>query len=102
VKRLIQSIHEQTDHRMCLLEAKDLVDNLNRRLRAGPTTSSWSGQPAVPVGGSVHQGSVARWLRYKHKIRGGGYSQFPDDYLYQRLGLIRLPEFTRNLPWAKA
>jgi len=33
VKRLIQSIHEQTDHRMCLLEAKDLVDNLNRRLR---------------------------------------------------------------------
>ena len=33
VKRLIQSIHEQTAHRMSLLEAEDLVDNLNRKLR---------------------------------------------------------------------
>jgi RNA-directed DNA polymerase len=103
VKRLIQSIHEQTDHRMCLLEAEDLVDNLNRRLRGwanyfklGPVSKPYRRVDLYT------KARLRRWLRNKHKIRGGGYSQYPDDYLYQRLGLIRLPALTRNLPWAKA
>jgi hypothetical protein len=103
VQRLIQSIHEQTDHRMCLLEAEDLVDDLNRRLRGwanyfklGPVSKPYRRVDLYT------KARLRRWLRYKHKIRGGGYSQYPDDYLYQTLGLIRLPALTRNLPWAKA
>jgi hypothetical protein len=45
---------------------------------------------------------LRRWLCKKHKVPGAGTSRFPDAYLYQQLGLIRLPTLTRNLPWAKA
>ena len=43
-----------------------------------------------------------RWLCKKHKVTGTGISRFPDDYLYQTLGLVRLSVTTRNFPWAKA
>jgi len=45
---------------------------------------------------------LRRWLRTKHQRRSGGFSRYPDEYLYETLGLIRLPDLTRNLPWAKA
>ena len=45
---------------------------------------------------------LRRWLCKKHKIRGGGWSRYPDSYIYETLGLVRLPQLTRNLPWAKA
>jgi hypothetical protein len=103
VKRLIQSIYAQTAQRMCLLEAKDFVDNLNRKLRGwanyfklGPVSKPYRWVDLYT------KARLRRWLRYKHKIRGGGYSQYTDEYLYQRLGLVRLPALTRNLPWAKA
>jgi hypothetical protein len=33
LQRLIKSIHEQTTHRSCSLEADELVESLNRMLR---------------------------------------------------------------------
>ena len=45
---------------------------------------------------------LRRWLRKKHKVRRRGYSDYPPEYLYQTLGLIRLSELPRNVPWAKA
>jgi len=45
---------------------------------------------------------VRRWLCRKHKVRGRGYSRFPDRYLDEALGLVRLGQWRRNLPWAKA
>jgi len=36
------------------------------------------------------------------KAGGPGYTRYSDEYLYQKLGLVRLPQLTRNLPWAKA
>lgn len=46
---------------------------------------------------------LRQWLRRKHKRRASkGTRQFPDQYLYQRLGLVRLAERSRDLPWAKA
>ena len=45
---------------------------------------------------------LRQWLRRKHKIKGRVENQFPDDYLYQQLGVIRLTHYQRNLPWAKA
>jgi group II intron reverse transcriptase/maturase len=46
---------------------------------------------------------LRQWLRRKHKKRASkGTRQFPDQYLYEQLGLVRLSERTRDLPWAKA
>jgi RNA-directed DNA polymerase len=43
-------------------------------------------------------GEVAK----KHKQPGKGFTHYPDEYLSQKLGLIRLPMLPQNLPWAKA
>jgi RNA-directed DNA polymerase len=45
---------------------------------------------------------LRQWLKRKHKIIGRAETHFPDEYLYQRLGVIRLTQFQANLPWAKA
>ena len=45
---------------------------------------------------------IRRWLMHKHKRRGTGYRQYPDAFLYQKLGLFR-PSVPRvSLPNAKA
>ncbi|MGA7538810.1 MAG: group II intron reverse transcriptase/maturase [Steroidobacteraceae bacterium] len=103
VRRLIGSIHELTAHRTCLLEAEVLVDNLNRKLRGwanyfklGPVSKAYK---AVDKCTTTR---LRRWLRHKHRVRNRGNSCYSDEYLYESLGLIRLPSLTRNLPWAKA
>jgi hypothetical protein len=45
---------------------------------------------------------LRQWLGRKHKIKGRVENQFPDEYLYQQLGVIRLTHYRNNLPWAKA
>ena len=45
---------------------------------------------------------LRQWLRAKHKLHGGEVTFFPDQYLEQRLGLIRLRGKTRTFPWANA
>jgi RNA-directed DNA polymerase len=45
---------------------------------------------------------LRRWLCKKHKQHTGGYQCYPDVYLYQHFGLVRLTTLTRRLPWAKA
>ena len=32
--------------------------------------------------------------------RPSGRGVFPDEYLYEKLGLLRLEKLTSNLPWA--
>ena len=103
VRKLCESLGEQTSRRFLLLEAEEIVARLNRQLRG------WANYFCL---GSVSQAYRAvdsyvtnrlrRWLCKKHKVPGAGTSRFPDEYLYHELGLIRLPTLTRNLPWAKA
>jgi hypothetical protein len=45
---------------------------------------------------------LRQWLCKKHKVQGTGIRHYPDRYLYETLGLIKLPKRTRNLPCAKA
>jgi RNA-directed DNA polymerase len=103
VNRLIMSIHEMTAHRTCLLDAEGLVQDLNRKLRGwanyfklGPVSKAYK---AVDKYTTTR---LRRWLRHKHKVRGSGHREYPDEYLYDTLGLIRLPALTRTLPWATA
>jgi len=103
VCRMIQAIHEQTTRQKGLLDADVMVESLNRMLRGwanyfklGPVSKAYR---AVD---KYTQTRLRRWLRKKHKDRSGGYRRFPNEYLYETLGLVRLSVTTRNLPWAKA
>ena len=103
VVRLIRSVHELTAHRTCLLEADVLVENLNRKLRGwanyfklGPVNKAYK---AVDKYTTIR---LRRWLRHKHKVRNSGRCCYPDEYLYESLGLVQLPVLTRTIPWAKA
>jgi len=45
---------------------------------------------------------LRRWLCKKHKVGGNGYTRYPDAYLAETLGLVRLPRLTHSFPWATA
>ncbi len=102
VRKLCESISELTSRRTLHREPEELVRRLNRRLtgwanyfRLGPVSKAYRAVDRHVAG------RLRRWLCRKHKVRGWGFTRFPDDRLEQ-LGLVRLWRRTRNLPWAKA
>ena len=102
VRKLCESISEQTDRKRTQQDTALIVNSLNRQLRGwanyfrlGPVSAAYR---AV----DRHVGKrLRRWLCKKHKQPGRGTTRFPDEYLYQTLRLIRLTTLTRSLPWAK-
>ncbi len=103
IKRMVTSITEETDRRRTLLDADYVVGRLNRKLTGwanyfclGPVS------PAYRALNTHVTARLRRWLCKKHKVRGKGGWRYPDQYLYEHLGLVQLPTRTRNLPWAKA
>jgi len=103
IRKLCKSIHEMTSRRYLQLEPDMVVTRLNRQLRGwanyfrlGPVSKAYR---------AVDRHATRRlrqWLCRKHKTAGQGTARFPDEYLYQTLGLVRLSLLTRNLPWATA
>jgi group II intron reverse transcriptase/maturase len=103
VQRICKTVSERTQRRWLWRDAGDLVDELNRLLRGwahyfclGPVSGSYR---AVDKHVTTR---LRRWLRSKHKTSGRGTACYPDGYLYETLGLVRLPGLTRSLPWATA
>jgi len=103
IQRLCREISERTHRRSFLLSPDAQVARLNRML------VGWSNYfclgPVSKAYRSVDQHVAVRlrqWLRHKHKLRSSGISRYPDSYLYEELGLVRLSERTRNFLWAKA
>ncbi|SPE54501.1 hypothetical protein SBV1_1890032 [Verrucomicrobia bacterium] len=43
---------------------------------------------------------LRQWLCRKRKEAGRGPGAFPDEYLYEKLRLLRLETPAANLPWA--
>ena len=79
-----------------------LVERLNRMLTGwgryyclGPVTPAYR---AV----DVHvRHRLRRWLRKKHKCGGRATGRYPDEFLDDTLGLVRLTQTTRDLPWGE-
>jgi RNA-directed DNA polymerase len=103
VQRVTREISALTAARNTPLEAGVIVGRLNRLLigwgnyfHLGPVSKAYR---AVDAHARTR---LRRWLCRKHKRKGRGGLLFPDEHLYDTLGLVCLPRRTRNLPWAKA
>jgi group II intron reverse transcriptase/maturase len=103
IMQVCREISEMTARRWTLLEVQDRVTKLNR------TLIGWSNYFCLGPVSKAYRAlddharyRLRQWLRRKHKVRGAGTARFPDEYLYQTLGLVRLALRTRNFPWARA
>lgn len=103
VQRMLRSIHEQTARSRTLLTADEVVLGLNRALKGW--TNYFQLGPVSKAYRLLDRYTTSRlrwWLRCKHKVPGAATRRYPDQYLYETLGLVHLQLLTRNLPWAKA
>jgi hypothetical protein len=103
VQGLFTRISEMTSRRTLLLDVQVMVAQLNRLLRGwanyfslGPVSKAYRAVDAHATS------RLRRWLCEKHKVSNGGYSRYPDQYLTDRLGLVRLPLLRRSYPCANA
>jgi hypothetical protein len=103
VQQMLRSIHEQTARSRTLLTADEVVLGLNRALKG------WANYFQLGAVSEAYRlleryttSRLRRWLRSKHKVSGAVTRRYSDEYLHKELGLVYLPELTRNLPWAKA
>jgi RNA-directed DNA polymerase len=103
VQRLCRAISERTQRRRQSVSPEDQVAQLNRMLQG------WSNYFCLGAVSKAYRSvdqhvtrRLRQWLRRKHKLRSTGQTRYPDSYLYEELGLLRLSERTRSFPWAKA
>ena len=102
-QRICREISETTQRRWLLRSPEDLVAHLNRKLVGwsryfclGPVSKAYRSVD------SHTRFRLRQWLQAKHKTHTGRYTRFSDEYLYNTLGLVRLPGSTRSFPWANA
>ena len=101
IQRVCAEVSEQTQRSTLGDPVEEVVAGLNRKLRGwanyfclGPVSKAYR---AVD---SHARHRLRQWLCRKHKKAGRGTGAYPDEYLYEQLGLIRLEKLTANLPWA--
>jgi group II intron reverse transcriptase/maturase len=103
VTRVCREISELTSSRWTPKDAADRVAAINRKL------TGWSNYfclgPVSKAYAAVDRHACRRlrqWLCKKHKVRGSGTSRYPDNYLYQELGMVQLCAKRQTFPWATA
>ena len=103
IRHICRAISEATARRWLLKDLQERIAHLNRKLVGwgnyfclGPVSKAYRS-----VDSHTRQ-RLRWWLCNKHRIPGKGTSRFPDEVLYNTLGLTRLEVQTRNLPWANA
>jgi hypothetical protein len=103
LKRIIEAVHECTDRRTTWRDAEELVTQINGKLVGW--SNYFSLGPVSKAYRAIEQYTkhrLRRWLCDKHKVASSGWTRYPDEYLHEKLGLVRLCKRTQNLPWAKA
>jgi len=103
VVRICRAITEMTSRRWTYLPEHDIVRTINQRL------AGWANYFQLGTVGKAYNAvdrhttyRLRKWLRWKHKVSSRAWARFPATYLYQTLGLIRLPLLPRTFPWANA
>jgi group II intron reverse transcriptase/maturase len=103
IERLKREISDQTSRKWFWTDVEDRVARLNRMLLGwsnyfclGPVSTSYR---AIDRHARTR---LRQWLRRKHKLQSRGTTRFPDRYLHDVLGLVRLSDLPKTFPWAKA
>src|SRR5271154_2043077 len=103
VRRLLQRIHDATTPHKHAESPELRIAAINRLLRGwaayfdqGPVLRAYK------VVRWYTQRRFQRWLTRRSGQAGTGYRQYPDEYLYETLGLYALPLRRADLPSAKA
>jgi RNA-directed DNA polymerase len=104
IRRMVKTVTQETHRSRILLETEMVVTRLNRKLEGWANYFCLgSVSPAYRALDTHAKKRLRRWLCKKHKVLSGGrIARYPDQVLYDQIGLINLPPRTRNLPWAKA
>jgi RNA-directed DNA polymerase len=101
IAKLRDAIGEQTSRESLYLDEEEMIGQLNRRLRGWANYFNLGTVSRAYNAVNYHVTSrLRRWLCRKHKVRGPGYSRYPDRYLYQKLGLYQLKRPHRSFPTA--
>jgi group II intron reverse transcriptase/maturase len=103
VRKLMREIHEQTTSQWNASKPEIRTTVINHKLRG------WAGYfdqgPVVKEYRTIRnytERRLRRWLMRRRKQRGTGYRQYPDAYLYEKLGLFMLPDSRTDQSNAKA
>lgn len=103
IRRMVAAISAETERRWTGRETGYVVERLNRKLQGWANYFRLGSVSAGYRAIDAHTTSrLRRWLCKKHNIRRAVRSRYPDAYLYEKLGLIRLSVLTQRLPWATA
>lgn len=103
IHRVVVSLRGLTNRKTTWLEATELVADINRVL------GGWANYFSIGTTSDAYRAIEAycvmrmrRWLQHKHKSRRNGMLEYPYEYLFGPLGLIRPSARRSNQPWAKA
>ncbi len=103
IQRLCRRISELTSRRWTLLDVTDRVVRLNRLMLGWANYFRLGSVSKAYRAADMHaRRRLRQWLCAKHKVKGRGTARFPDEHLYQKLGLIRLEVLPRSFPCANA
>jgi group II intron reverse transcriptase/maturase len=103
VRRVLGKIYEETSRRWNLEQPSVRVMEINRILRGW--CNYFNQGPVARVYRLVRRYTerrLRRWLMRRQQKGGTGYRQYPDPYLYDRLGLFMPPESRPAVTQAKA
>jgi group II intron reverse transcriptase/maturase len=91
IDRLCGEISELTERRRILRDVDEQIGKINHKLRG------WSAYFRIGTVSKAYRSinshvryRVRQWLCAKFKVRGQGKTRYPDNYLYQKLGLYQL------------
>src|SRR5271165_5064179 len=88
---MTEAVRIQTGRDMGWLDAGEMVKQLNQKL--GGWANYFKLGPVTPAFRFIDRYTtirLRRWLCKKHKQSNRGLTHYPDEHLYQHLGLIRL------------
>jgi RNA-directed DNA polymerase len=99
IAKLCEAIGKQTSSQRTQLDEERMVGQLNRKLRGWANYFDLGAVSRAYNAVNHHvTNRLRRWLCRKHKVRGQGYSRYPDRYLYRELKLYQLKRPVRSFP----
>jgi RNA-directed DNA polymerase len=103
VLRLCRQISEMTSRRWGLLDHEEMVGRLNQVLNGWANYFSLgSASRAYRIVDYHARHRLRQWLCRKHKVSGRGIARYPQHYVYDTLGLVKLQVRRRNFSCATA